>query len=120
MRRVVVSDKHKGNFATKGTISHGGGAISSAPGRAQGDFSFAGSHCGCEAVQGSVREITVKLNKSYYFFFSFCLHFGKLFTQLSLDPKAVWVFNVNLHHSINSISISKQCIKTYTLCYMSI
>lgn len=29
MRRVVVSDKHKGNFVTKGTISHGGGAISS-------------------------------------------------------------------------------------------
>ena len=83
MRRVVVSDKHKGNFATKGTISHGGGAMSSAPGRAPGDFSFAGSQCGCEAVQGSVREITVKLNKSYYFFFFLSALWKTIYTTLS-------------------------------------
>lgn len=38
MRRVVVSDKHKGNSVTKGTISHGGGAIGSGSEEGTGGF----------------------------------------------------------------------------------
>lgn len=71
MRRGLWPDKHKENFVTKGTISHGGGAISSGLREGTGDFSFAEASVGGEAVQGSVSEITAKTKQKSLSFFLF-------------------------------------------------
>ena len=88
MRRVVISDKHEGNSVTKGTISHGGGASAQGSGEGARDFNFAGSKCGRKTVQGSVTGITVKLNKSYYFFL-FVRTLENYLYNFFLDPNAV-------------------------------
>lgn len=89
MRRVVISDEHEGNFVTKGTyMSHGGGASAQGSGEGTRDFNFAGSKCGCKTVQGSVAGITMKLNKSYYFFL-FVRTLENYLYKFFLDPNAV-------------------------------
>lgn len=55
--------------------------------------------------------------KQKLFFFSFSLQIGKLYHFLG--PNALWIFDANLYHSMNDISISEQCRNMHILCSMS-
>lgn len=104
----------------KGLSVIGVGQSDQGSGEGTRDFNLAANAYGGKTVvgfQGSVTGITVKLNKSYYSFLFVCTLENYLYT-IFLDPNAIWIFDANLYHCINRISIREQCIKMHVLCYM--